>query len=171
MRPTFVIEFPMSPTQAIAGLTTLVDDRDMPIEGRIAGNHLMLVIPPKRRHFWSPWLNIEVIDHNGCASVKGRFSPNPSVWTGFMLTYLAMGTLVLFAALFGLSQWMMNKPPNALPLAAVPLLITVALYIASLIGQRMAQAQMNELYEAAMGTLTGAAQIKPSQNQPDISPV
>lgn len=171
MRPTFLIEFPVSPEQAIKCLSMLVNDHDLPIEGRIAGNHLMLVIPPKRRHFWSPWLNIEVHACDDRSSVKGRFSPNPSVWTGFMLTYLALGTLVLFALLFGLSQWMMGKPPTAITLAAIPTLIAVVLYLASLIGQRIAIDQMNELYTASMDALVGLEVTGPAENRPDIPPV
>lgn len=155
MRPTFTIEFPLPTREAIERLSVLVSDRDYPIDGRIAGNHLMLVIPPARRHFWSPWLNIEVNPCDAGSSVKGRFSPNPSVWTAFMLTYIALGTLVFFAAMFGVSQWMMDKTPSALPLALVPIGIGLVMYWASLIGQRIANEQMNELYDASMGALRG----------------
>jgi len=155
MRPTFSIEFPLESAGAIERLSTLVDDHDYPIDGRIAGNHLMLVIPPARRHFWSPWLHIEVLECEHGACVKGRFSPNPSVWTAFMLTYIALATLVFFAAMFGISQWMMNKPPSALTLAPIPIVAAIAMYWASLVGQKIADAQMRELYDASMGVLSG----------------
>ena len=155
MRPTFTIEFPIDHQHAIDRLSQLVNDRDYPINGRIAGNHLMLVIPPNRRHFWSPWLNLEVHPCESGACIKGRFSPNPSVWTAFMLTYIALGTLILFAALFALSQWMTSKPPNALKLALIPFTIALVMYWASLIGQKIAHDQMCELYHASMDTLNG----------------
>ena len=153
MRPTFAIGFPIDSDSAMSRLETLVKDEDYPIDGRVAGNHLMLVIPPKRRHFWSPWLHLEVHEHDSGAMVKGRFSPNPSVWTGFMLTYIAMGTLVFFAGMFGVSQWMMDKPPSALMLMAIPILIAIIMYWSSLIGQRIADEQMRELYDASMNAL------------------
>lgn len=155
MRPTFTIEFPVDQHDAIDRLSQLVNDRDYPIDGRIAGNHLMLVIPPARRHFWSPWLNIEVHPCDAGACVKGRFSPNPSVWTAFMLGYIAMGTLVFFAVMFALSQWMTDSPPSALKLAFIPLAISMVMYWASLLGQKIAHEQMNELYDASMDTLRG----------------
>ncbi len=153
MRPTFTIEFPIDSDSALSRLETLVRDEDYPIEGRVAGNHLMLVIPTKRRHFWSPWLHLEVHEVAAGSIVKGRFSPNPSVWTGFMLTYIAMGTLVFFAGMFGLSQWMMNKPPSALMFMIIPILIAMVMYWSSLIGQRIADEQMRELYDASMNAL------------------
>ncbi|MBO6739372.1 MAG: hypothetical protein JJ916_05890 [Phycisphaerales bacterium] len=155
MRPSFTIEFPLDLNATIDRLARLVDDRDYPIDGRIAGNHLLLVIPPSRRHFWSPWLHLEVHEHGTGAVVKGRFSPNPSVWTGFMLGYIALATLVLFAVIFGFSQWMLNKPPGALTLAPIPIGIGVLMYWASLVGQRIAHEQMNELYDASMRAITG----------------
>lgn len=157
MRPSFVIEFPIEPTMAIDRLSVLMNDKDHPIEGRIAGNHLMLVIPPKHRHFWSPWLNIEVQPCEQGASIKGRFSPNPSVWTGYMLGYIALATLLFFALIFGFSQWITNKPPTALQLGVIPVAIAIIMYWISLVGQKLAQEQMNELYTASMIALSGEA--------------
>ena len=160
MRPTFTIEFPIDAESAIACLESLVRDEDYPIEGRVAGNHLMLVIPPSRRHFWSPWLHLEVHEDNAKSRVKGKFSPNPSVWTGFMLTYIALATLVFFAVMFGVSQWMMDKPPSGFMLSSLPILIAVVMYWSSLVGQRIAQEQMRELYEASMNALSSGQTLQ-----------
>lgn len=154
MRPTFEIEFPIEPDSAILRLSTLLDDADYPISGRIAGNHLMLVIPPKDRHFWSPWLNIEVHPSESGSQVQGRFSPNPSVWTGYMLTYIALATLIFFSIMFAIAQWMMNTPPNVLKLVPIFVVIAIVMYWSSLIGQKIAQQQMHTLYDASMQALT-----------------
>jgi hypothetical protein len=171
MRPTFEIELPLSSDDTIACLTALIHENDFPVSGRIAGNHLMLVIPPNQRHFWSPWLNIEINDHGNkdsnedsdshnndtqstqSSSIRGRFSPNPSVWTGIAMSYISLGVLVFFSAMFGIAQWMMEKPPNSLKLIPVFVVIAGILYWASLIGQRLAQTQMNELYCVSMEAL------------------
>ncbi len=170
MRPTFIIEFPLEPDRVIDRLTVLLNDRDMPIEGRVAGNHIMLVIPPSRRHFWSPWLNIETGPAETGAQVRGRFSPNPSVWTGFMLTYIAMATLVFFALMFAVSQAVIGNSPWALKLALIPIAISGLMYWASLIGQRIAQQQMHELYNATMAALSDPQSIgeaRPNHPEPD----
>jgi len=169
MRPTFTIEFPIAPDQAIDRLSQLVDDADYPIEGRLAGNHLMLVIPPADRHFWSPWLNIEVSEHESGSSVHGRFSPNPSVWTGIMLSYIAMTTLIFFASMFAVAQWMMDKPPTVLKLIPIFLAIAALIYWSSLIGQRIANAQMHELYDASTDALKDSIDTN-STSQPNREP-
>lgn len=168
MRPTFAIDLPIEPDQAMARLSSLVDDADYPIDGRIAGNHLMLVIPPVRRHFWSPWLNLEIHDHSMGSLIKGRFSPNPSVWTGFMLTYIALGTILFFILMFAVSQWMMNKPLGPLSLTPLPIVIAMVMYWASLIGQKIAHEQMNELYDAAMGAISQNHPLRSGSNETPV---
>jgi len=164
LRPTFEIDFPIDPEVAVARLANLLDDRDMSVEGRRVGNHLMLVIPPPRRHFWSPWLHIEVhtVRHPDRpageppgARVHGQFTPNPSVWTAFMFGYLALAILGIFAAIFGVAEWMVHQPPAALNLIPVLLIVAALMYWASLIGQKLARPQMHELYDATTRALRG----------------
>lgn len=166
-----MLEFPIEPQTAIDRLLLLVNDADHPIEGRIAGNHLMLVIPPSRRHFWSPWLNLEVLACSEGSCIKGRFSPNPSVWTAFMLSYIAMGTLLIFSLIFALSQWLTNAPPSSLKLALIPALIAIIMYWTSLIGQKLAQEQMTELYIASTGILSSPLTASvATENRVPVSP-
>lgn len=173
MRPTFEIDFPIDPETAISRLCLLLNDDDYPVTGRIAGSHLMLVIPPDRRHFWSPWLHIEVHPQSDTnpdeAKIHGRFSPNPSVWTGFMLGYIALLTLIFFASMFGVAQWMMDGTPTALKLIPVFVVIGGIMYWASLMGQRIAIAQMHELYDASMAALAGhpVPNLKPNPDKPN----
>ena len=168
MRPTFEIDFPIEPESAIDRLCLLLDDDDYPVTGRVAGTHLMLVIPPDRRHFWSPWLNIEVhpitSDAPESSKIHGRFSPNPSVWTGFMLAYISLATLIFFASMFGVAQWMMNKPPSVLMLIPIFFATAALMYWASLMGQKIAQKQMHELYDVSMGALVENNQPRPSED-------
>ena len=179
MRPTFEIDFPIDPETAISRLCLLLNDDDYPVTGRVAGTHLMLVIPPDRRHFWSPWLNIEVHPQSESnadeAKIHGRFSPNPSVWTGFMLGYISLLTLIFFASMFGVAQWMMDGTPTALKLIPVFVVIGGIMYWASLMGQRIANAQMHELYDASMAALAGnpipnLMKADASLNQPQACP-
>ncbi len=174
MRPTFEILFPIATNTAIDRLCLLLDDADYPVEGRIAGTHLMLVIPPDRRHFWSPWLQIEVhkknTDTTDSALIHGRFSPNPSVWTGYMLGYISLLTLIFFASMFAIAQWMMDKPPKSLMIIPVLVAIGAVMYWSSLIGQKIANAQMHELYDASMGALADESESHSDKPSPSPEP-
>jgi len=163
MRPKFNFDFPIVQDQALDLLVGVMDNEDHPIEGRSAGNHLMLVIPIKDRHFWSPWLNIEARENDlpdPSTHIQGRFSPNPSVWTAFMLVYSSLAVLAFLAAMFAVSQLIMGKPPWAFYFLIPITLISAAMYWASLIGQKIAHDQMQLLYRVTLETLAHSSGIE-----------
>ncbi len=156
MRPKFEFDFPISQDEALDLLVGIMDNNDHPIEGRTAGNHLMLVIPTRDRHFWSPWLNIETLENESespSTHIKGRFSPNPSVWTCYMMVYSSLVVLAFLASIFGVSQFIMGNTPWAFQVLVLLALIAGAMYWASLIGQKIAQEQMQLLYKVTLQTL------------------
>lgn len=166
MRPKFEFLFPILPDRAIELLESIMDNEDHPIEGRTAGNHLMLVIPIKDRHFWSPWLNLEARSYTNpetsdlTTHIKGRFSPNPAVWTGFMMTYSSLAVLAFLAVIFAFSQMMMDNAPSAFQFLIPIVLIAAGMYWASLVGQRIAHDQMQLLYRVTLETLADGSGIK-----------
>jgi hypothetical protein len=166
MRPKFEFTFPILPAHAIELLQGIMDNNDHPIEGRVAGNHLMLVIPIKDRHFWSPWLNLEARTHRAHDSddtithIKGRFSPNPSVWTGYMMTYSSLAVLAFLTVMFGVSQAIMGSSPWTFQFLIPILFIAGVMYWSSLVGQKLAHDQMQLLYRVTLETLADGSGIK-----------
>lgn len=166
MRPTFRWASPLPPTDALDRLARLLAEQGESFEGRRAGNHLMVTVPAGERHFWSPWAHVEVLDPGdpaaaehghptptvGCV-VRGRFSPNPAIWTGYMLAYLALATLIVFAAVFGYAQFAIERPPSALLVIPACLAIAGGMWVASLVGQRLAREQIEALRGAIAGVL------------------
>mgnify|MGYP003630248791 FL=1 len=160
MRPKFEFNFPIEQPRALDLLKSIMDNNDHPIEGRAAGNHLMLVIPTKDRHFWSPWLNLEAIDESSKTThIKGRFSPNPAVWTGFMMVYASLLVLAFLTIIFAFAQLIMHNQPWALQFLIPIILIAATMYWSSLIGQRIAQDQMQLLYRVTLETLAQGSGI------------
>ncbi|MBL4808462.1 MAG: hypothetical protein JKY43_00190 [Phycisphaerales bacterium] len=173
MRPKFAFDFPIDQDQAIELLVGIMDNDDHPIQGRTAGNHLMLVIPTKDRHFWSPWLNLIAVTNDPDTPqaapqthITGRFSPNPSVWTGFMMVYSSLAVLAFLATMFAAAQLIMNNPPWALYFLIPIILIAAAMYWASLIGQKLAHDQMQLLYRVTLQTLAQGSGLD-SLSHPD----
>lgn len=74
-----------------------------------------------------------------------------------MLAYIALASMIFFAIMFGIAQWMMNNPLSSLKLIPVFGIIAGVMYCSSLIGQRIAQEQMHELYQASMNALNPKA--------------
>ena len=79
-------------------------NQDKGITGKVYEEHLSLDIIKSKQHFWSPHLNVnfEVTDEG--VILRGRYGPQPSIWTIFMFAYGALGILFIFIALYGLSQ-------------------------------------------------------------------
>jgi len=127
---------------------------DCPCEGEVLGLHITLKIPGNKRHFWSPWLNVEVEPQpDGSSILHARFSPHPNVWTSFALTYMAMMVVIMIGACFGLSQWWIDQRPTALWAVPAAVGVSACFYIASQIGQKLAHDEMVMLDEFLQKTV------------------
>lgn len=142
MRPrhTFVVPHPQS-----AVLTAVRAHLARPhhrCHGTLSGPHLELLIDPAERHFWSPWLSVDLHPDPDGTRITCRYGPHPSLWTAIASLYALLAFTALAGAVFGGTQALIGHPPHALwalPLAA---LLAVALYIGSQIGQRLGADQM-----------------------------
>lgn len=173
-RPGFdhTVEAPPSAVRdAVARL--LVDGG--PCEGEALKEHLMLTVPKRTRHLWSPHLHLEIVAHRSEAQkpvpertyVRGFFTPHPNLWTAFMLTYLALATIAVFASMWGFVEWLLDEPPLALWVGFGALLPAGAMYLVSRAGRRLAADQMHVLHAvieenlASVGALSSGAGPEP----------
>lgn len=114
-------------------------------------DQLVITVLPAARHFWSPWLTIEIGPRGEGARVAATFSPHPSVWTAYMFGYLALGIVLLFSLLFAASVVMMDGGASwSLWVAGGALAGVVVMWWVSVLGQKLAAAQMDELRGATM---------------------
>lgn len=151
LRPTFRLNLDRPPERAAAALEALTSEQGGPFPGQSTGSHVTLTIARGERHFWSPWLHLELTPSAtdpARTDLFGRFSPAPSIWTGFMLTYIALFTLGLFAAVWAMAQVMLEGPPTALWVVLLTVVIAAAMLVSARIGQGLALDQMARLREA-----------------------
>lgn len=118
-------------------------------------DHFVLTVRDAERHFWSPWLSVEIGPRAGGAHVFGRFSPHPSVWTAFMFGYLALGIVTMFALVFALGLSMSGGQPWTLGVACAAVVAMGVMWWASQIGQKLAYAQMEALRAELLQALEG----------------
>lgn len=111
-------------------------------------DHVVITLPEAQRQFWSPWLTIEIEPVGAGAHVLAKFSPHPSVWTGFMFGYLALGLVAAVAATIGASALALGSAQSwAWWFAGGAALAMLGMWIASQIGQRLAHDQMAVMRE------------------------
>jgi hypothetical protein len=158
LRPSFSIDLPLASRTVIDALCERLASGPMSFRrARVPGggaergprehDHLVLTVPTTDRHFWSPWLAIEISPRGEQAHLFARFSPHPSVWTGFAFGYLGLGLIGAVAVVIAASSLLVpnSGQPWALGLAGGTVLAMGGMWWASQIGQRIAHAQMTAL--------------------------
>ncbi len=164
LRPNFSTKVALDSAQVAHDLERALDRPDLEVRwSRPAGtaqrkhfDRLHVLIAPRERRFWSPWLNLDLHATAEGVDAFGRFSPHPSVWTGFAAAYLLLGSVSFFSAIFGLSQWMVGGAPWALVGTAICAVLAALLWWTSLIGQRLARTEMALLREIVQQALPQA---------------
>ncbi|MEE4273514.1 MAG: hypothetical protein V2I67_17705 [Thermoanaerobaculales bacterium] len=122
--------------------------------GVSVGRHAELFVPEDEQRVWSPWLSVtaEPAAEGGGSRVWGRFAPHPHVWTLYMFLAFGLGFALLVGATWGYAQWAMERTPWALLSLPMGLILGGALYLVSLVGQRLGAEQIERL-EAALHEL------------------
>lgn len=160
-RPGFDLAVDAAPASVESELAEHLKS-DAPLIGTALDGHLMLTVPTQERHFWSPYLHLSVEAHRSDVDspnpsrsyIRGFFTPHPSLWTAFMLTYLALGTVLAFACMWALVQVVLDGAPWALGGAALAMLAAGVLFAIGRAGVSLASDQMDTLraeVETALG--------------------
>jgi len=117
--------------------------------------YLSLHIPDQDQHFWSPQLTLSLEESDdGQTIIQGVYGPNTNVWSLFLYGYLMVGTLGLFAAVLGFSQWLIGKQPWGLWILGALLAVAAGLYLVAQFGQKLGARQtflLHQEFEAAVG--------------------
>ena len=147
LRPRFQIDFDTSSDDLLDSFKSNLLEGDCKYCSRIVDNHIVIDIPEKESHFWSPQLHVEIeeIDKEK-AVVKGLFGPKPQVWTLFMFIHFLVGTAFLVFAVIAYSRWSLKESlifPMAMLVGLV--IVWVLLYLLGRLGKSTGEKQMTEL--------------------------
>lgn len=155
LRPTFTVDLPAPCVEITTRLRDGLQQRPVwtkwarvpgaRSEQPCEGTYVYIAVPPERQRFWSPWLQLSINPTESGTQLFGRFSPKPEVWTAFALSYLFLGCVVFFSAMFGLAQRMLGQGGWSLSVTALAGVLLMVLFLASQIGKGLARQQMAEL--------------------------
>ncbi len=144
MRPTFEVPLPADGAPVMARLTTLLQS-ETTIVGQVVQEHAVLQLAAARRTMLSPFLNLEIAERESGAVLRGRFSPHPNVWTGFMAVYVFIAMAGLVCSWYGLAQWTLGETPWMLLALPASVALIAFVYGAAVIGQGLTADDMYEL--------------------------
>ena len=148
LRPRFGIYFDENHEKIIQKFKTFLKEKENTNPSRFSDGHIIIDVPKNEEHFWSPQLNLEVVEiAKNKSIVKGLFGPKPQVWTLFMFIHFVTGIAFLICAVM-LYVKISLEESYVFPLMMViflPLFWAV-LYFLGRIGKSTGHKQMDDLY-------------------------
>ena len=145
LRPRFSVELPVPADEATLRLREGLEALEGDGSSMAAGRYADLLIDRSERKVWSPRLTVRVEDAVDGSTLRGRFSPRPDVWTGFMFVYFLVVFLILFGATLGYVQQVSDETAWGYWAVPLGLLVLAGIHVAGYMGQRLAANQMREL--------------------------
>ena len=142
MRPTFEIPMKVDGTRTMQRLQNRLEGGARRVCGQVKGNYAFVQIPPDQQSLLSPHLNLELVPRDGKVLLRGRFSPRPNVWTGFMALYGIIGLLGLAGLMFGWAQTTVDEYPWGFWAVPAAFVLIAFVYGAAVIGQGLTQDEM-----------------------------
>ncbi len=152
-RPEAEFVTPLSPTEVLERFEAALGQPGCPVEGQLVSGHVELFVRAADRHFWSPWLSLEVRSQVDGTHVRGRFGPHPHVWTGFMAIYAVLAFAGIIALMYGWAQRLVDEPGWALLGGPGAMAAAAFVYGAEWIGKGLGTEQMFEVRDFVLRVL------------------
>lgn len=145
MRPRFTGMASVTPLEFLEALESALS-HSVDFRGSVFDTSAVVKVAERDRHFWSPQMHLalEITDPAG-SFIRGRFSPHPTVWSGFLALYLAIAFSGIIGVIFGASQWTLGTPPTGFIAGPAAIFLTVVVYLAARVGRRLGRDQMARL--------------------------
>lgn len=123
---------------------------------KFVGHHLVVDVPEKERHFWSPQLHVEVEKEGDKTSVlKGLFGPKPQVWTFFMFVHFVVAVAFFVFLVIAYSKYTLDKDYNfALTMCIILPVLWLIFYVMGQLGKKKGYTQMLALHDYLMEGLS-----------------
>ncbi|MEJ2162130.1 MAG: GTP-binding protein [Robiginitalea sp.] len=120
-------------------------------------DHLFISFSEKERHFWSPQLQLEILDEDsGGCRVYGLYGPNPTLWTFFMFLHFGVATLFIILGIWAYSSASLGRPYGVLVGGMVGMVaIWFTFYAFGRGGRAKGKPQMHQLYRFYQEALRG----------------
>ena len=142
MRPHFEIALPDDGKTLLGAVREELAAPDAPFIGNVLATHAYLRLPRDSRSLLSPNLDLQLLGEGGKVSLRGRFTPHPSVWMGFMAVFFTLALIGLAGLMYGFAQMTVDETPWAMLAAPICFGLIAFVYGAAYVGQGLVQDEM-----------------------------
>ncbi|XHP74131.1 1,4-dihydroxy-2-naphthoate octaprenyltransferase [Arenibacter antarcticus] len=160
LRPRFQL---LLNKNALPVLELFKNTEEPPFVVKCMDHHVFIKFNKVESNFWSPQLQIEIVDHvAGKSTLYGLFGPNPTLWTFFMFVHFVVATLFIILGVWAYSSHALGKSYELqMGLMALMIALWIVLYFFGRNGKRKGNDQMQQLNDYMMRQL-GHHVISPS---------
>ncbi|WP_428742550.1 GTP-binding protein [Tenacibaculum sp.] len=148
LKPRFRLEYEMNSEVLLEEIKKRLSDVSK-YKMKVVDNHVVLDVPEKESHLWSPQLHLEIEEiSENLSLIKGLFGPKPQVWTFFIISHFIVITIFLTFVGIAYSNWALHKSmffPVTM-LIVIPI-VWGLLYLVGRLGKATGKGQMDELKE------------------------
>jgi len=154
LRPRFKIELNCSNQEVLQAFAEAGATNDYFVVNRV-DDHVFIKIPESDQHFWSPQLDLEIIQfEEGECTLHGLFGPKPAVWTMFMFFHFVVAGLFIGFGIWSYTRASLEEPYIVqVFLMGLMVLLWFVLYYAGRIGKATGKDQMHLLHGFMKDTL------------------
>lgn len=151
LRPRFQLKLDVTKESALGSFEDMNQSRFII---KILDNHVFIKLPQNEIHFWSPQLQLEIIEEHDETLVYGLFGPNPTLWTFFMFLHFGLATIFIILGIWAYSSAALGRPYGLqIGLMVFSVLLWFILYFFGRYGRKKGKPQMNDLYHFMIATL------------------
>jgi len=155
VRPRFKKQCACVPVDVEQRIQERLTAPDSPCVGHFVEGYIVLKIPAKDRHFWSPQLSVSFEHEDGATLIRGLYGPDPAIWAFFFYGRAIVGIIAMMVAVAGFSEWWLHDDLSYFALLPVCFLVAAALWAIARFGRKMGEPQtlvMHHFFEDAVGT-------------------
>lgn len=153
LRPRFKLQTPLQRQQLLDQFKHHLKNNSSGFHGTVRDYHVVINIPQKDQHYWSPQLDLSIDEVDGKTLVKGVMGPKPAVWTKFMFIYSSLGLVATFGLMVGISQITLNQTNWGMWVFIIAAIGLIASYFVAQTGKKLGHDQMHDLYNFLLDEL------------------
>lgn len=146
IRPRFRLITKEKPITLAQKLKACLLSEKATCSGEAHDSYVLLRIPNKDVHYWSPQLHITFEETEEGTVVRGLYGPKPTVWTMFVFFYAVVGFSIFIVSIVGYSQYKIDGSTGILWLIPLLTLLFFSLYAVAYFGKKKGYAHSEVLH-------------------------
>lgn len=155
LKPRFKLEVEQKKEEVLHSLNERLNMKSCEFRSKFAGYHVVIDVSEKEEHYWSPQLQVEIIEENDQTIVKGLLSPKPKVWTFFMFLHFVVAiAFFVFFVMFYTQYSLKQDYKFTLAMCIAMPIAWIALYLIGQFGKKLGYNQMVQLHDLLVSILS-----------------